>query len=180
MHVEGVKSNPKLIEACKAWDRVTERFREAGLYSFEDIQPLKCKIVGNEAEYTVGSAPGHRTHIDLDRDTLEYYDDDRFVNDIMNFLLTEIAGLKCKLHSEGVTCTGVRGNEKKASIVLAAATSMDIRLVSERWIERWAGAIDKELVTREQAYECEYRTTRENREKCMLESVLRKMVEEER
>jgi hypothetical protein len=126
-------NNPRLIEACKKWDRLTELFRKLELYAYEDYKPLFCTIRGNKAEVVVGSSPGHKTHIDLDNKTLEYYDTDVEVNASMRKHL-EDAGLSCNVmtgegeRALGVTCTGV--NEKNVEEVfrkLAAATSMDIR-----------------------------------------------------
>lgn len=125
-------ADPILVDACKAWDRLTETFNELGLYEADDYEELRAVVRGREAELRVGSAPGHRTHIDLDTGTLRYYDDDLKVNQIFNRLLGEIKkGPRCQVVEDefkGVSCSHVtEDNIKDVMRCLATVTSMDIR-----------------------------------------------------
>lgn len=146
MHVEEevvVAASEALIMACKLWDKVTTKAHDGDYelpellnhftrnhpYSEGDYKPLKCRITGNVAELTVGSASGHKAHVDLEKKTVEYYDSDRQPNEVMRDLFEEEAGLKCKLDSDGVKCTGLKKtNVGDVFKVLAMPTSMDFRL----------------------------------------------------
>jgi hypothetical protein len=140
-------SNPKLVEGCKKWDKLTELFNTLDLYTASDYEPLFCTIRGNKAEVTVGSSPGHKTHIDLDKGELEYYDTDKRVNIAMKQHLEDV-GLKCELKTMdtefmlGVRCTGVNENNVVETFkTLTAATTMDIRTEDpERFEGRWGFA----------------------------------------
>jgi len=117
-----------LVEACKLWDKATDKFNANLLYSDDDADSLKCVIIGRKAEFTVGSSPGHRTHIDLDKGTLEYYDEDTDVNMVMRDILST-HGVDCKADLESVGCSGINEeNVKPVAVRLAAATSMDYRM----------------------------------------------------
>ena len=135
-----------LVDACKAWDRLTETFNELGLYETADYEELKAVVRGREAEFRVGSAPGHRTHINLDTGTLRYYDDDQKVNQIFNRLLGEIKrGPKCQVVEDevrGVFCSHVtEDNIMDIMRCLATVTSMDIREpATNLW---WLEAIER-------------------------------------
>jgi hypothetical protein len=142
-------SNPKLIEACKEWEKAAELFNKLELYISEDYFPLFCVIRENRAEVTVGSSPGHKTHIDLSEGTLRYYDNDMPVNEAMKQHLEDV-GLKCKVETEmgqkGVSCSGVNeDNVVNAFKVLSAATSMDIRVGrgTEDFNAKWDPATEK-------------------------------------
>ena len=125
-------ADPILVDACKVWDRLTETFNELGLYEADDYEELRAVVRGRKAELRVGSAPGHRTHIDLDTGTLRYYDDDLKVNQIFNRLLGDIKrGPKCHVVENevlGVFCSHVsEDNIKDVMRCLATVTSMDMR-----------------------------------------------------
>jgi len=152
-------SNPKLIEGCKFWDKITRELHTAKamavqlgfdldlsnlrppsseIYSDRDYEPLACRIDGEKAEMTVGSSPGHTTHILLDRGEIHYYDTDRIVNGVMKQLLEEEANVKCAVVEGGVDCEGLKsevGDPQRGYLpqlkalfrVLAMPTSMDIR-----------------------------------------------------
>jgi hypothetical protein len=131
-----VPTNPRLIELCRLWDKVTEEVRRMGLYAEGDYIPLLCRMDGDKAELRVGGAPGHVTHFDVRERRLEYYDTDEPVNRVMHRLLTERAGGKCRLEPrEGVFCEEV-GDLEEAFKVLGLATSMDFRIGEP---ERWYG-----------------------------------------
>lgn len=133
------KHNPILKDACIEWDKKTREFFEKGLYSEGDYEPLEGRVLKNRMQLTVGSSPGHRTHFDLDKGTIEYYDTDNDVNETMKKLWEDLAGLKCEIRRErgleGVKCDGLNENNViKAAKVAAAATSMDFRLSNpEEW-----------------------------------------------
>jgi hypothetical protein len=126
-------SDKSLIESCKRWDKTTGKFERNGLYSRSDYSALHAGIFGNKGEFTVGDSPGHRTHLNLDKGTVEYYDTDVPVNETMKMLF-ESAGLKCKINKTtgtigGVTCSGLnRKNVEEVGEKMAAATSMDFRV----------------------------------------------------
>jgi hypothetical protein len=133
----------ELIIACKKWDMITDELSRLGLIKDMDYEPLNCKIIGNKAEVTVGSALGHKTHINLEDGSLEYYDTDEPVNKTMDRLLKE-AGLDCRMSSEGVFCKGVtKDNVEKIFETVAAPTSMDFRLRELRVedYDRWKIAL---------------------------------------
>jgi len=122
-------ANPKLVEACREWEKTVQYFYDLGLYSWNDYQELSWLTRGNKAEVRVGSAPGHRTHIDLDKGIVEYYDKDDDVCWVMWRLFEDVAGLECWDFDDGVACKNLTENNLgKAAKVLAAATSMDYRL----------------------------------------------------
>lgn len=136
-------SLPELILACKLWDKITTKARNGEYempdelnhygknlpYSSGDYSPLQCRIDGDKAELTVGSATGHRVHVDVGKKILEYYDNDQAPNEVVRDLLEE-AGLDCKIdHGEGVKCTKLsKENVQAVFKVLAMPTSMDFRI----------------------------------------------------
>ena len=83
-------SEPELIRACKLWDKITTKMHNGEYpmpdeldhnsngrpYTSGDYNPLRCRIDGKKAELTVGSASGHRAHVDLEKKTVNYYDAD--------------------------------------------------------------------------------------------------------
>lgn len=134
------KSDPKLVEACKAWDKKTFELRGQSLYTEEDYNELKGRVIKDKLQLRVGSSPGHATHYDLHEGKVNYYDSDDAVNNIMGDLWKEV-GLDCKKNpygpssagetTFGVDCTGLnKDNVAKAAVVAAAATSMDYRFAS--------------------------------------------------
>ena len=143
-----VASNPKLIEACKLWDRVTReiwrdqlqrnepkkldltdlRPENQAMYTPNDYSPLACTIDGNKAEVTVGSSANHTVHVSADIGVIKYYDTDKAVNEIMKELFEEETGVKCSVFEGGVECEGLKNsNLKKLFNVLSMPTSMDMR-----------------------------------------------------
>jgi len=126
--INGKLFNEKLKLACEAWDNLTEKLNDLGLYAGEDYNNLEGRVVDDELILRVGSAPGHATHIDLRKGTLEYYDNDVDVNEAMKDYLEKYAGLSCNSHESGVDCEGVNeDNVVKAAKVLSFATSKDLR-----------------------------------------------------
>jgi len=131
-----LKSNPTLVKACLTWDKLTDKLKTldtpegSPFYSPVDFEPLKCRIDGNHAEVTVGSSPGHRTHIDLDEGTVTYYDRDPSVNEVMYDILSKEVGLTCSINVyEGVGCEGLTEDKVKDVFkAISMPTSMDIRL----------------------------------------------------
>ena len=119
-----------MIDACEEWNNTVEKFTKNELYTSGDAYPLKAILFGNKGEFTVGDAIGHRTHLNLDKGTVDYYDNDGNVNDVMSKLLGN-AGLTCKIRDEGVFCDGLnRDNVRNVATRLSGATSMDFRLSS--------------------------------------------------
>lgn len=121
-------SNGKLWDACRLWDEITERLNDGDFYMQQDYGELKGYVLGNTMQFRVGSSHGHLTTMDLDKGTLNYYDDDDLVNRNMARLLNLI-GLNCQEVHLGVSCTGLtEGNVDKAAEILSLPTSMDIRI----------------------------------------------------
>jgi hypothetical protein len=122
------------------WDKLTTKLNHKktpenrDFYLEEDYENLKCRIDGNHAEVTVGSSPGHKTHITLEPlepegGRVEYYDNDGNVNVVMHKILSDV-GLDCWLNLySGVSCKGLR-DDKVRDVFKAVAmpTSMDVRL----------------------------------------------------
>lgn len=134
-----------MTEPCMAWSVAADKLNRHGLYSPEDFNELAGYVTGHFAEFRVGSATGHKTHMDIKEGTLEYHDDDSPVNNVMKGLW-EYVGLECDLSgdtegwadepsSDGVQCTGLtKENAVNAAKVMAAATSMDYRLANpDEW-----------------------------------------------
>ncbi|MCS7124519.1 MAG: hypothetical protein NZ932_03790 [Candidatus Bathyarchaeota archaeon] len=144
-----------LIAGCRMWDRLTDKLRlvktpeDRNFYISVDFENLNCVIDGNSAEVRVGSAVGHKAHIEIGDDIgmVHYYDSDRPVNTVMYKIFTDI-GLDCKLEeNEGVFCRGVRDdNVRDVFKALAMATSMDIRL---DWCKTLSGLTREECMARE-------------------------------
>lgn len=135
-------SDTALILACKLWDKITDKMHEGAYeipenvdrfggqaYSEGDYKPLQCRITGKQAELTVGSSSGHKAKVDLDKGTIEYFDDDDEPNQTMKELFEEDARLRCETPGDGVKCTGVtKKNVDEVFKILAMPTSMDFRL----------------------------------------------------
>jgi len=126
-------SSRQAVDLCARWSMATEELKRRRLYQWDDYSALWGYTLDNEVYLKVGSAEGHRTHIDLNQGTLRYYDNDGAVNRVMARLLSEEAGLSCEVLDDGVACTGVDPeNADRAAAALAFATSMDFRL---KWPE---------------------------------------------
>ena len=141
-------------EACKIWDKETEKARTYYLYRWQDYEALQCLALNDFAHIKVGDSPGHRTEVNLKEDKIVYYDTDEEVNLIMYKLLTE-TGLKCKVDlNEKVECTGFnklpKDKRDKVLKILSYSTSMDfrvsglinglIRYTTPPYAEDWADA----------------------------------------
>jgi len=129
-------ADPAAARACAMWSAVLEHASRLGIYEREDYESTWGYAVGGSVYLRVGSAEGHRTHLDLERGKLRYYDYDDYVNRAMKRLLEGEAGLRCRLLDDGVECTGLTPeNAERAAAVLAFATSMDFRIGNpfERW-----------------------------------------------
>ena len=130
-------ADERLVDMCRDWDVTTDWLNELELYSENDYERLEGVVYGREAEFTVGSSPGHKTHIDFEERELMYYDEDSEVNENMKQLLEEHTGAKCEFAEEDGVIYGVRCRWKKewdehvlenVPRVLAFATSMDLRI----------------------------------------------------
>jgi len=121
-------ANSVAIKACTTWSVATDVLTSKGLYNEHDIPALWGYVAGDRVYLRVGSAPGHRTVIDLGEGKVEYYDTDNEVNEAVKRLLEKI-GLRCERHVDGVTCIGVnQSNAQSVAKILAFTTSMDIRM----------------------------------------------------
>lgn len=124
-----VSPSYKGLAFCLTWDKAVRENREYRLYDGHDYDSLEGWVVGDKVYLRVGSAEGHRTLVDLGSGTLEYWDTDEPVNEVMKNLLEMYAGLNCRKHEYGVSCTGVtEDNMKKVALALSMATSMDLRI----------------------------------------------------
>jgi len=134
------------VTACKLWSRATVELEAMRLYEEEDAGALGAYTVDAKVFMRVGSSPGHRTLVDLERGRVEYYDTDADVNKIVHQLLTE-QGLRCEMIPDrGVFCGGLtRDRLPHAMAILAAATSMDFRLAdpAKYWGEKAEEILEK-------------------------------------
>ena len=127
-----VPPSEKIKEACIAWSETTDRLNGKGLYVYDDYFKLNCFAIGSKMECRVGFFGGHRTHLDFEKGRIEYYDEDRDVCDAMKMLWKKV-GLECEDTPFGVTCSGLDEEKYEPAMkVLAAATSMDLRM-REPW-----------------------------------------------
>ncbi len=120
-------ADPALVEMCKAWDEFTRRNYEQKLYSRGDYEALFAHLGKEEGIFRVGSAAGHATRVNLKERKVKYFDDDREVNKAMKELF-EKTGMSCRFTPEGVECKFEKLDPKETAGVLAAATSMDMRM----------------------------------------------------
>ena len=130
-------ADERLVEMCRDWSAMTDWLNKLELYSENDYERLEGVVYDRRAEFTVGSSPGHKTHIDFEERELMYYDEDREVNENMKQLLEEHTGAECEVAEEDGVVYGVRCRWKKewdehvlenVPRVLAFATSMDLRI----------------------------------------------------
>jgi hypothetical protein len=127
-------ADPRAVEACAEWARASRLFEESGMYSAGDAEALAGYASGSRVQLRVGSASGHAAEIDVERGALRYYDEDRHVNLALKRLLEELAGAECRLEEgrgAGVERPSLEcrvGDARAAARVLAAATSMDLRI----------------------------------------------------
>jgi hypothetical protein len=72
---------PLLVKAAALWRDAVERYFTWELYHTPDYRVTTALCHGNEAEFRVGSAVGHATHVERRvRITAEYYDTDEAVH----------------------------------------------------------------------------------------------------
>jgi hypothetical protein len=125
-------SDPRAVDACVEWARAARLFEERGMYSSDDAEALSGYVSGSRVQLRVGSVSGHAAEIDVERGILRYYDTDLLVNQAVKRLLEELAGAECSLNKRaGGAAPSLEcrvGDARAAARVLAAATSMDIRL----------------------------------------------------
>jgi len=122
----------------KMAERLNELWKKyKNLYEEHDEEPLGGFCYDKKCEITVGSSPGHRTHIQLINNNvvLEYYDTDDNVNRVMKSLWENYSKCNCEIlyysageGSEGVRCICPADSIDKIADVLVFATSMDYRL----------------------------------------------------
>ena len=143
-------ADPRAVDACVEWARVARLFEDKGMYSSDDAAALSGYVSGSRVQLRVGSASGHAAEIDVERGVLRYYDRDKPVNLAVKRLLEELAGAECKLNEGGgdaVPSLECRvGDARAAARVLAAATSMDVRLGAR--IEAARAEVEKGCILR--------------------------------
>lgn len=149
-----LKINTKklLIQGCRLWDLTTTkafkgdypippmiaRFKDiyspnkpVSLYAPHDYSALECRILNDKvAEVTVGSSEGHRTHIDLAKKTVQYYDGNYERRKLM-IKLFKVVGITCKQveGSSSIKCTGIKSSKiNDVYRVLTMPTSGDYRM----------------------------------------------------
>ena len=182
---EETEADKDMVDACKEWDETTDKFNKNNLYLTDDNASLNTICWDKKCEFTVGDSPGHRTHLDLDKGTVDYYDDDYDVNEGMYKLFNSV-GLKCKVRNEGVSCERLnRKNVKEVAKRLAGATSMDIRLISREDQEDFWGTFNEKMPSKVRL--CRLESTRKigegedafidfdmiNFEKCLIEEKIK-------
>jgi len=133
---------------CLTWSKAVEENDRDGLYQIDDSEALEGWVVGDKVYLRVGSAEGHRTLVNLENGTLEYWDLDQHVNKLMEEILEQYAGLDCKAHDYGVSCTGITDeNMDKVALALSMATSMDLRIdyPAKYWDDKYRMTSEKVL-----------------------------------
>ncbi len=135
-----VGSDRLLEELCISWDRAVAHSLDA--YADVDVRPLKGMVVGNRGDFTVGSAPGHKTvFIKEDgRVRVSYYDRDGHIRQVMSELFEDIAGCKCEDKYEFLECSCKLTDREDAirlGAILSRATTMDIRYDNEEACEEY-------------------------------------------
>jgi len=117
-----------LKEFCIKWSRNSDILYRNGLYDPGDYHELRAWVIGNRIYLRVGSAKGHATEIDLDKQELKYYDKDESVINILKQKFEQVE-LKCENFEFGMVCKGVTKDKlDKIAKILPFATSMDFRL----------------------------------------------------
>lgn len=110
----------------KIWLESIEKLKERGLYEEIDWDVLSGAALRGKLELKIGSRAGHRTHVDVEKNELRYYDRDIYVNREIDELLERYAGCSCRIYDDGVICR--RCNLERAVKVIAGATSCYPRL----------------------------------------------------
>ena len=110
----------------KTWLDAIRKLKEKGFYYQKDWEALHGVALKGKVELRVGSATDHRTHVDVEKNSLRYYDYDYPVNKEMYELWREYANCDCFIVDDGVVCE--KCDLEKAMKILAGATSCDIRL----------------------------------------------------
>lgn len=132
----------------KVWLDTIDKLWKEDFYSPEDWKSLKGIALKGRLGLKLGfEYDRNRAQINIEKNTIEYYDDNDAVNREMHDLLEEYAGCTCILSPFGVVCE--KCNLEKAIKVLAGATSCDVRLQNLR-IE---GIIERRELSEEQAIE---------------------------
>ena len=110
----------------KIWLDAIKKLKKKGFYYQKDWDALHGVALKGKLELRVGSSPGHRTHVDVEKNKIRYYDYTYSVNKEMYELWREYAGCDCYHVDDGVVCE--KCDLEKAMKILAGATSCDIRL----------------------------------------------------
>ena len=153
---KGIDKDKDMIEACDKWDETTDKFNKSNIYRFKNYIVLHANLFGGKGEFRLGDDPNHISHFDLDKGTVDYYNNNKIVNETMCKLFDNV-GLKCKIKDDGVSCTGLdRKNVRDASKRLAGATEMGYRLsridlcgylstdsYAKRYEKFWGAALSK-------------------------------------
>ena len=110
----------------RIWLDAIKKLKEKDFYYGKDWEALHGVALKDKLELRVGSASGHRTHVDVERNELRYYDNDYPVNKEMYELWRDYANCDCLIVDDGVICR--KCDLEKAMKILAGATSCDIRI----------------------------------------------------
>jgi hypothetical protein len=121
--------DPELRDGVLTWAKAAEKAYELGLYMDDDFKALLGVVVGGRAWLRVGSAAGHATHIEKLDNTYKatYYDRNYNVNVTLS-KLWRARGIETTVKTTGVDAEIPRDKLKDFFVILALATSMDIRI----------------------------------------------------
>ena len=121
----------RLVKLCELWSSYLEQNRARDMYLEGDYEATYGYVEDGEAQFRVGSAPGHATRVRIEDGGLHvrYYDVDADVNEAMKMLL-EKAGCRCRIRRDGVECECGLTPETidRVARAVSLATSMDIRI----------------------------------------------------
>jgi len=122
----GKDASEDLKNLCLEWNDIIDKYSK--VYAIEDWSPLVGFITDNIGSFRVGSAGLHATKIDLNKNTLQYFDADSDVTRIIMGLI-EKAGGRCEEETDGAICNITSETVDKLAPILASATSLDLKLM---------------------------------------------------
>ncbi|NPA70787.1 MAG: hypothetical protein GXO26_08255 [Crenarchaeota archaeon] len=129
-------ADPRIIELCKKWTDLVEKYHNMGIYLEEDYNSLIGIGRGLSLDLRVGSSPGHAMKIDFKNGTLKYYDSDMNVIDTVRVFIEKHLDGSCMYDyaNQELTCRFDPGADKvsdKLAWIAANVTSLDVYLDDE-------------------------------------------------
>jgi hypothetical protein len=128
------KSMPVAVECATMWREAVDAYYAWRLYHEDDYASLAAFIHENKAEFRVGSAAGHATHVEFHPfyARVEYYDTDEEVHAVLRMMIKyEYSDCRIEGHKYGEVTVISVSRPAFADFfrgVLPFTTSMDFRL----------------------------------------------------